>query len=229
MKEKKFKLEFGKISAVMIVVFVVLLAADLVLKWCEEAYFWNFTVIPGLITVESGVRNPGAAFSFLANAEWGQTFLIIITVIMLVVLVACFVIIPERFPLLKLALAMVVSGAVGNLVDRIMFGNVRDFVWVNMLGNWACCNFADFWIVFGVIIAAVDLLFLNEWAVFPLTKRAKAAQAKTKDNKEAQSLTENSATENTESAPENAESATENSESVAKTTESALKNGEEDK
>ncbi|MGN0817596.1 MAG: signal peptidase II [Candidatus Coproplasma sp.] len=184
MSIKKFKPQFGKISIITIAVFAVLLAADLVLKWCEEEFLWNFTVIPKLITVESGVRNPGAAFSFLASAEWGQTFLIIITVIMLVLLIGCFVVLPERFVLLKLALAMVVSGAVGNLVDRIAFGNVRDFVWVNMFGNWACCNFADFWIVFGVIIAAVDLLFLNEWAVFPLTKRAKAAQSARKTAEE---------------------------------------------
>ena len=38
------------------------------------------------------------------------------------------------------------------------------------------CNFADFWIVLGVVLAVVDMLFLNEWAVFPLTKKAKAAQ-----------------------------------------------------
>ena len=38
-----------------------------------------------------------------------------------------------------------------------------------------CGNFADFFIVFGVIFAVIDFLFLNEWAIIPLTKRAKAA------------------------------------------------------
>lgn len=177
MSVKKLKLHFGKISAIMIAVFAVLLTVDLVLKAVEESYHWNFTVIPGLIKVTCCVRNPGAAFSFLAEAEWGQAFLIAITIIMLIVLFAGFLFLPERFVVLKLSIAMITSGAVGNLVDRIAFGNVRDFVWVNMLGNWACCNFADFWIVFGVIIAVVDMLFLNEWAIFPLTKSAKAAQA----------------------------------------------------
>lgn len=186
MADKKFKIHFGKVSAIMLAVFAVLLASDLVLKWCEEAFFWNFTVIPGFITVENGVRNSGAAFSFLANAEWGQVFLIVITFVMLIVLSALFMLLPERFVLLKLALAMVISGAVGNLVDRIMFSNVRDFVWVNMFGKWACCNFADFWIVFGVIIAAIDLMFLNDWAVFPLTKRAKAFQAEKKAQEDSQ-------------------------------------------
>ena len=111
---------------------------------------------------------------------------IILTLVMIAVLCACFLFLPERFILLKLALAMIVSGAVGNLVDRIAFGYVRDFVWVNMFFNQACCNFADFWIVFGVIIAVIDSLFLNEWAILPLTARAKAAQAAAKERSESQ-------------------------------------------
>lgn len=175
MKIKKLKVNIGKLSLVLIALCAVLIAADLILKWCEEEFAWNFEVIPGLIWVESGHRNDGAAFSSFAGA---QPFLITITFIMLAALVAAFILLPERFPLLKLAIAMVVAGAIGNLVDRLMFLEVRDFVWVNMLFSTACCNFADFWIVFAVIIAVVDLLFLNEWAVFPLTKRAKEAQAK---------------------------------------------------
>lgn len=181
MQKGKFKVNIGRVTVILIAVFAILLATDVMLKVCEEAFDWNFTVIPRLIYVESGNRNSGAAFSFLANASWGQTFLIVITVIMLVALVALFLYLPERFFLLKLAVAMVSAGAVGNLIDRIAFRNVRDFVWVNMFGKWACCNFADFWIVFGIIIAVVDMLFLNEWAVFPLTKKAKQAQAEIKN------------------------------------------------
>lgn len=174
---EKFKIHFGKVSAILVAVFAVLLATDLILKHCEEAFDWNFTVIPRLIWVESGYRNTGAAFSFLADTEWGRIFLIVLTCIMVLAMCVCFLLLPERFVLLKLALAMIVSGAVGNLVDRIAFGSVRDFVWVNMLFSEACCNFADFWIVFGVIIAVVDCLFFNEWSLIPLTAKAKAAQA----------------------------------------------------
>lgn len=182
MEEKKSKIKlkvnFGKVSAILVAVFAVLLTVDLVLKYCEEAYGWNFSVIPKLITVESGIRNPGAAFSFLANKGWGQIFLIILTFIAFAALVFGFLVIPERFKILKIAITLVASGAVGNLIDRLAFLEVRDFVWINMFGKWACCNFADFWIVFGVILAVIDMLFLNEWAVFPLTKKAKAAQKK---------------------------------------------------
>lgn len=176
-EKKKFKLKinFGKVSAILIAVFVVLLTVDLVLKYCEEAYGWSFRVIPGLIYVEHGGRNTGAAFSFLSDTEWGRIFFIVLTFIMLFVMIAAFLLLPERFVGLKVALVLIAAGALGNLVDRLWLKSVRDFVWVNIFGSWACCNFADFWIVFGVIYAVVDILFINEWAIFPLTKTARAA------------------------------------------------------
>jgi signal peptidase II len=178
MEKKKIKIEFGKISIIMLVVMAVLITLDLVTKSLEETYNWNFSVIPGFIVIRSGIRNSGAAFSFLAQADWGQAFLIIVTFIMLAALIAGFIFLPERFVILKLAVAMLIAGAIGNLVDRIAFNEVRDFIYTNMIFTGAYCNIADYCIVIGVIIAIIDMLFLNEWAVFPLTQKAKNAQAK---------------------------------------------------
>ena len=178
MSEKKIKLHFGKVGVILLFVCAALVAADLILKYFEEAQDWNFTVIPSLIWVEHGHHNYGAAFSFLANADWGQTFLTVFSIALLAVLITAFLFLPERFVFLKTAVVLIIAGAIGNLADRLMFGYVRDFVWVNMLFTSACCNFADFFIVFGVIFAAVDFLFLNEWALIPLTKKAKRAQAR---------------------------------------------------
>ena len=175
-KKLKLKVSFGISGLILLAVFAVLLTADLVLKVCAEKYGWQFTVIPGLIEVVHVQHNSGAAFSFLADKPWAQTFFIVLTFIMLALMIAAFLLIPKRFLVLKVAIIMVAAGAVGNLVDRLAFAYVRDFVNVWMFGSMACCNFADFWIVFGVIVAVIDLLFLNEWAVFPLTKSAKAAQ-----------------------------------------------------
>lgn len=177
-KLKKLKVNIGWKSLLLVGVCVVLVLVDILTKIFEEKDKWNFTVIPGLIEVESGSRNPGCAFSFLANAEWGQSFLIAMTFIMLIALVLLFIFLPERFTILKVAISMIVAGAVGNLVDRIAFREVRDFVGINMFGSMVSCNFADFWIVIGTVLAVIDILFLNEWALIPLTKRAKAAQAK---------------------------------------------------
>ena len=91
---------------------------------------------------------------------------------------------PNRFIILKVAVSLLISGAVGNLVDRIMLFQVRDWFGLNIFGRMAFCNFADFWIVLGAILAVLDLMFLNEFAVIPLTKTAKAAQAAKKAEEE---------------------------------------------
>lgn len=181
MKMPKIKHGFGKVSLILVFVCIALIAVDIVLKYLEEAQGWNFTVIPGFIWVESGHRNSGAAFSMLSG---NTVFLTVFSIVLLAVMVTAFVFVPDRFVLLKVAMSMIIAGAIGNLYDRAAFGEVRDFVWVNMGFSTACCNFADFFIVFGVIIAVIDFLFLNEWAVVPLTKRAKQAQAKQKNKDE---------------------------------------------
>ena len=177
MANKKLKPDFGMVSLILVFVCIALVAVDLILKYFEEAQGWDFTVIPGFIWVEHGHRNPGAAFSWLADTEWGMIFLTVFSIILLAVMIVAFVFVPERSVLLKTALVMIIAGALGNLIDRATFQEVRDFVWVG-IGSWgAYCNFADFFIVFGVIIAVIDFLFLNEWAFIPLSKRAKAAHA----------------------------------------------------
>lgn len=175
-EKKKFevKAHFGKIAAIMIAVFVVLLALDLTLKHFAFQDNWEFTVIPKVIWVKEE-KNFGAAFSFLANASWGKIFLIVLTFILLIAIIFVFIILPERFVILKLVLAMMAAGALGNLIDRLAFGYVRDFVYLNMLFSSPCCNFADFYIVIGAVIGVIDALFLDEFAVIPLTKKAKAA------------------------------------------------------
>ena len=198
-KLKKLKVNIGLKSLILAGVCIVLIIIDLLTKIFEERDNWRFKVIPNFIEVEGGGmhRNPGCAFSFLAEASWGQGFLITMTFLLLLVLIAVYIFLPERFLILKIALSMVVAGAVGNLIDRIAYLQVRDFVGVNMFGNMVFCNFADFWITFGTALAVLDILFLNEFALIPLTKRAKEAQAKNQDT-EQQKTSENLNSDNTD-------------------------------
>lgn len=173
-KKLEVKAHFGKIAAIMIAVFAVLLALDLILKHFAFQDGWEFTVIPKVIWVGLQ-RNTGAAFSFLSDAEWGRVFLIVLVFILLAAIIFVFIIMPERFVILKLVLAMMAAGALGNLIDRLAFGYVRDFVYLNMIFSSPCCNFADFYVVIGAVIGVIDALFLDEFAVIPLTQKAKAA------------------------------------------------------
>lgn len=190
-KIKKLRVHIGLKSIILAGVCIVLILIDLLTKIFEERYNWNFIVIPNFIEVEGGSvhRNPGCAFSFLANASWGQGFLIAMTFILLAVLIAVYIFLPERFTLIKVALSMIIAGAIGNLIDRLAYRQVRDFVGVNMFGNMVFCNFADFWITFGTALAILDIMFINEFALFPLTKKAKVAQAKHKENEENKEIT----------------------------------------
>lgn len=80
------------------------------------------------------VRNTGAAFSMLANAGgWQRVFFIAVAVVASVWVVWLL----RRHPEQKrfcLALSMILGGAVGNLIDRVLFGSVVDFVQVHYAG-----------------------------------------------------------------------------------------------
>ena len=182
---KRIKANFGFKSAVFLGVFAVMLAADLITKHCAEQYGWNFTIIPGFIEAVSVVRNDGASLGMGSGTAWAQPLFIAITFIMLPVFIAAVLLLPERATLLKFCIYMALAGALGNLVDRLAFGYVRDFISMDWGFVSYVCNLADVWLMVGLVIAVVDLLFLNEWAVFPLTKRARDAQKKREEEKPA--------------------------------------------
>lgn len=183
MSKNKLKPQFGKISIILIVVGVVLTGADILTKYLEEAFHWNATIIPGFMEISNNVHNPGCAFSVLNDhPEIGQPLFITATVIMVILLVVCFIFLPDRHTLLKTSIAVLFAGAVGNLYDRIFMPfYVRDWFGISMFGNMTYCNLADFCVVVGAVLAVVSLLFVDLWAVFPLTKSAKAAQAERKE------------------------------------------------
>ena len=88
-----------------------------------------------------GILNTGAAFGFLAG---NNLLFIIITLILLIVLSYLFFKLKES----RLGLLFVIAGAFGNLIDRIFFKGVIDFI---HLGFWPTFNLADVFIVVGVI------------------------------------------------------------------------------
>ena len=199
MLKGKFKVHFGKTSIILIVVCLALIAVDLLTKQFKDNWLW--VIIPRFIEIDGSIpNNPGCAFSFLnENPEIGQPILITFTFILLSIIITAFLFIPERFKFTKTSLVIIAAGAIGNLVDRLAFRSVRDFFGLNMFGNMVYCNFADFFIVIGTILIVLDLLFINDWAIFPLTKSAKAAQAERKKHEEERE-TVNSAVEEPEAA-----------------------------
>ena len=90
------------------------------------------------------VRNTGVAFGVLSG---GGALVLVFTLIALAVLIGYFARRPER-PWLWVPTGMLVGGALGNLIDRIVSGSVIDFI---KLPDWPAFNVADMSITFGVL------------------------------------------------------------------------------
>lgn len=132
-------------------------------KWLVELHLpvqSGHPVIPGLLNL-THVRNTGVAFGLFAaqgttNGSW------LLTLLGLAALTAVgvyFWFTPSRDRLLLTALALVVGGAVGNLVDRVVSGAVTDFVDVYVgTHHWPAFNVADSAISIGIVLMAIDSL-----------------------------------------------------------------------
>ena len=102
-------------------------------------------------------QNTGAAFSFLSEASgWQRYFFIVVSLIAIVIITR---LMRERLkqPLLCLALAFVLGGALGNLCDRSYYGFVIDFIYIHYEAYyWPAFNVADSFISIGVALILYD-------------------------------------------------------------------------
>ncbi len=109
--------------------------------------------------------NRGAAFSFLANqGGWQKFFFAGLALVVSVFLIWYIRKVPKQAKLLSLALAFILGGAIGNLIDRINYGYVIDFIHVHYANAWhyPVFNIADCGIVLGVAFMIWDMLFLEK-------------------------------------------------------------------
>lgn len=105
------------------------------------------------------VRNRGAAFSFLSDASWRLPFFIAVSIIAALVILIAFSKLRNDQKLAHISLAMIFSGAVGNLIDRVRLGEVIDFLDVHWYRHhWPAFNVADSLICVGVFLLAIDMM-----------------------------------------------------------------------
>lgn len=108
--------------------------------------------------------NYGAAFSFLADAGgWQKWFFSALALAMSLFLIVYLIKAPRNAKLLSLGLALVLGGALGNLIDRLLLGKVVDFIHVHYADVWhyPIFNIADIGICIGIAIIVIDMLFLE--------------------------------------------------------------------
>ena len=103
-------------------------------------------------------HNEGAAFSFLAGAGgWQRWFFTVVAAVISLALMIWLWRLPVRARLLPVSLMLILGGAIGNLVDRVRFGYVVDFIDVHYAGwHWPAFNLADSAIVIGVLFLLIE-------------------------------------------------------------------------
>lgn len=110
------------------------------------------------------LHNYGAAFSFLSDAGgWQRYFFTSLASIVSIVFVFWLMRMPKNSIVLPMAIALILGGAVGNLIDRVTLGYVVDFIHVFYQDkNFPAFNLADSAITLGTILLLIDTFFLEK-------------------------------------------------------------------
>ena len=146
---------------------VVTLGLDQLSKqWIIGEFYYGARreVIAGLFEL-THVRNPGGAFSFFANgpAFPRMLFFVGMTLVAIVLLLVFFRRLEPGARLTAASLGGILGGAIGNLIDRIVHGEVIDFLDFHIGTHyWPTFNLADSFIVVGVGILLVEMFFEQE-------------------------------------------------------------------
>lgn len=133
------------------------------------------TIIPGFLSIVHA-QNPGAAMGLLRNYEYRQYLFLVFTVIAVAVVVDLFRRLPKEDWFMSTTLGLILSGAIGNAIDRVHKGTVTDFIrvyteqpslknWLTQTvgtNEWPSFNVADSALVVGVILFMIHYIFLEE-------------------------------------------------------------------
>ncbi len=143
------------------IISVIVLALDQATKLHIDAHFdlyESVPVIPGLFSL-TYIRNQGAAFGILAESSIRVPFLLTVSCVALLAILWFLKTRDNSQRLGNLGLALIFSGALGNLIDRIRLGEVIDFIDVYWRQHhWPAFNVAD-----SAITVGVALLIFEMW------------------------------------------------------------------
>jgi signal peptidase II len=152
-----------KTLAILIILSAIFLALDLWLKSWAAANLQNQAdriLINGFLGL-TYTRNTGAAFGLGAGFEWSRWVLSGVKIILMGGILWFYSRLPseKRFWLLRIPLILVFAGGLGNLIDRILFGYVRDML-AFLFIDFPIFNLADVYVVTGVFLSAFVVFFV---------------------------------------------------------------------
>lgn len=139
----------------------------------------SIPIVPNLFSL-TYIRNPGAAFGLLAGSSnaFRMVFFGLTSIFALVLLGTILFRMPERDWLGRLSVAGILGGAVGNLIDRLKYGEVIDFLDVYVENyHWPAFNVADSAITVGVIFLIIHFAFEKKDPAAPENTSSSASAA----------------------------------------------------
>ena len=168
-----------------------IIALLIVVDMLTKTYVYGACLKKGKIDIISGVlslvpvQNTGASFGMLS----GKTaYLTVVSTICAVFLVFFIFYTYKRKNLwLRSALILITAGAIGNIVDRIALGYVRDFIYFELI-DFAVFNFADSCLTVGTIVLLVYIIFFYGKEEQELAKKKTVAAAPTAEEKKEEGI-----------------------------------------
>jgi signal peptidase II len=148
---------------------LIVAAIALVLDQATKLFFYDLLVTQGHRAIEVlpffnlvTVWNYGISFGMFNSGSAGGS--VIFVGLALAIVVALLVWLRSvTTPLVAAALGLVIGGAIGNVIDRLRFGAVFDFLDFHVAGwHWPAFNVADSAICIGVFLLCIDALFLTQ-------------------------------------------------------------------
>ncbi len=142
------------------IVIVLLVLLDQLVKYLVKTNIplgSSVPFLPGILGL-AHIHNTGAAFSMLSGARW---FFVILTVAFVIFGMWVLLTGQLRHPLGKWSWVLVLAGAIGNLIDRCLYGYVVDMFEVQFM-HFAIFNVADIFVVVGGILFCIYYLFLHD-------------------------------------------------------------------
>ncbi len=138
----------------LVSVIALVLTIDMITKIVTDGKTWSF--LSPFLSIDSEY-NYGVAFSFLS----GETLLItILTIAMMLGLIVYSYFNLKKSAFSNISLALIIAGGIGNIIDRIAFGYVRDFLKFEFF-TFPIFNVADMAVVIGVILFSIYIIFLE--------------------------------------------------------------------
>ena len=133
-----------------------LIAADLLTKLtASKLGSREVVLIPGVLSL-SYIENRGAAFGIMQGRQW---LLIVISAVMIAAAVVFCIrrIRDTRYRYLRVLIVFLVAGALGNMIDRIMLGYVRDFIYFKLI-DFPVFNVADIYVTVSAVLILIWII-----------------------------------------------------------------------